>query len=49
MIEPDKGNETAGKIKDLTDEGADVVGRLNSNMYRFRNVTNGWFEYWKPL
>ena len=35
--------------EDLTDEDGDVVGRLNRNMYGFRDAANGWFEDWKEL
>ena len=33
----------------MTDEDGDVVGRLNRNMYGFRDAANGWFEDWKEL
>ena len=35
--------------EDLTNEDGDVVGRLNGNMYGFRDAANGWFGDWKEL
>ena len=31
--------------EDLNPEDGDVVGRLNRNMYDFRDAANGWFRH----
>jgi hypothetical protein len=35
--------------EDLSPEDGDVVGRLNRNMYGFRDASSGWQEDWQEL
>ena len=40
------GERPEKEQEDLTDEDGDVFGRLNRNMYGFRDAANAWFEDW---
>ena len=35
--------------EDLNEDDGDVVGKLNRNMYGFRDAANGWFKDWQQL
>ena len=35
--------------EDFCDGDGDVVGKLNRNMYGFRDAANGWFRDWQSL